>query len=190
MNRFEKKSSLIWLISSLIIIGIASTYPFGTWSRPGPGFLPLLCGIVMAVLSAVVLLQALWESRRIEKKTEGDGIPCILEADQSSKEYRKNWARLIQKIYEVDPLTFPKCGGSMRILAFIEDREVIKAILKHLGLWLVRSKPTPKAHAPPARNRSESGQTGYVLNHFSQLPLNDDHLHRDPDYPWDAYFQS
>ncbi|MBU1207791.1 MAG: hypothetical protein KKH04_12820 [Proteobacteria bacterium] len=25
-------------------------------------------------------------------------VPCILEADKSSKEYRKNWARLIQKI--------------------------------------------------------------------------------------------
>jgi len=35
----------------------------------------------------------------------------------------------------------------MRILAFIEDREVIRAILKHLGLWLVKSRPIPKAHA-------------------------------------------
>jgi hypothetical protein len=76
----------------------------------------------------------------------------------------------------------------MRIIGFIEDREVIKVILKHLGLWLVKSKPvpylirepTPKAHAPPAR---------YALD-FSQLPMNDDHLHRDPDYPWDAYLQS
>jgi hypothetical protein len=77
----------------------------------------------------------------------------------------------------------------MRIISFIEDREVIQAILKHLGLWLVKSKPvpywirepTPKAHAPPV---------GYVLDHFSQIPMNDDHLHRDPDYPWDAYLQS
>ncbi|MGA2466252.1 MAG: hypothetical protein ABSH06_18110 [Thermodesulfobacteriota bacterium] len=38
----------------------------------------------------------------------------------------------------------------MRIISFIEDREVMKAILKHLGLWLVKSRPTPKAHAPPA----------------------------------------
>jgi hypothetical protein len=44
----------------------------------------------------------------------------------------------------------------MRILAFIEDREVIKAILRHLGLWLVKSKPAPKAHAPPARNQDDS----------------------------------
>jgi hypothetical protein len=49
----------------------------------------------------------------------------------------------IQKIYEVDPLTCPKCLGIMRIISFIEDREVIKTILKHLGLWLVKSRPLP-----------------------------------------------
>jgi hypothetical protein len=32
------------------------------------------------------------------KETEDDRVPCILEADKSPKEYRKNWARLIQKI--------------------------------------------------------------------------------------------
>jgi hypothetical protein len=43
----------------------------------------------------------------------------------------------------------------MRIISFIEDREVIKAILKHLGLWLVKSRLTPKAHAPQLLNDSE-----------------------------------
>ena len=78
----------------------------------------------------------------------------------------------------------------MRIISFIEDREVIRAILNHLELWLVKSRPIPKAHAPPARNQDGSGQDRNVLDHFSQLPLNDDHLHRDPDYSWDAYLQS
>ena len=71
----------------------------------------------------------------------------MLTFSRKDQEYWKNWARLIQKIYEVDPLTCPKCRGIMRIISFIEDREVIKAILKHLGLWLVKSRPTPKAHA-------------------------------------------
>ena len=48
-------------------------------------------------------------SRGKRKETEDDRVPSILEADKSSKEYRKNWARLIQKIYEVNPLTCPKC---------------------------------------------------------------------------------
>jgi hypothetical protein len=78
----------------------------------------------------------------------------------------------------------------MRIVSFIEDREVIKAILKHLGLWMVKLPLAPKAHAPPALNRSKSGPAGYVMDPFSQLTGNDDHLHRDPDCPWDAYFQS
>jgi hypothetical protein len=73
---------------------------------------------------------------------------------------------------------------------FIEDRQVIQTILKHLGLYSVKSRPAPKAHAPPALNQDGSGQAGYVLDHFSQLSMNEDHLYRDPDYPWDAYFQS
>jgi len=42
----------------------------------------------------------------------------------------RTWARLIQKIYEVDPLTCPKCQGQMRILALIEDEEVIEKNLR------------------------------------------------------------
>ncbi len=37
----------------------------------------------------------------------------------------------------------------MKVIGFIEDREVIEKILKHLGIWLVRKKPSPKANAPP-----------------------------------------
>ena len=37
----------------------------------------------------------------------------------------------------------------MRVISAIDDRQVIRAILEYLGLWLDRSKPPPKAHAPP-----------------------------------------
>jgi hypothetical protein len=37
-------------------------------------------------------------------------VPCILEANKSSKEYRKNWARLIQKIY---PVKSPKGAAKL-----------------------------------------------------------------------------
>jgi hypothetical protein len=43
-----------------------------------------------------------------KKKIEDSLIPSILEPESSSKEYLKNWARLIQKIYEIDPLACPK----------------------------------------------------------------------------------
>ena len=36
------------------------------------------------------------------------------------------------KIYEVDPLTCVKCQGSMRVIAFIEDEDIVKKIL---NIW-------------------------------------------------------
>jgi len=36
----------------------------------------------------------------------------------------------------------------MRIIAFIEDEEVIKKIPKHLGLWKAKARPPPKVKAP------------------------------------------
>ncbi len=44
-----------------------------------------------------------------QKENQDSLIPYILEPGGSSKEYRKNWARLIQKIYEVNLLTCPMC---------------------------------------------------------------------------------
>ena len=104
--------------------------------------------------------------------------PCILEPEGSSKEYRKNWARLIQKIYEIDPLTCPKCQGQMRIIAFIEDEEVIEKILKHLGLWEVKARPPPKVKAP--------SPTIYLDDSESQI-LSPDSFYAHPDYPMDSY---
>ena len=54
---------------------------------------------------------------------------------------------LIQKTYEVDPLTCPKCHGKMKILGFVKDGEIIKKILKYLGLWEVKARPPAKANA-------------------------------------------
>jgi hypothetical protein len=36
----------------------------------------------------------------------------------------------------------------IKVVGFIEDREVIEKILKHSGIWLVRKKPSAKANAP------------------------------------------
>lgn len=100
-----------------------------------------------------------------------------MEPDESSKESRENWARLIQKIYEVDPLTCSKCQGRMRIIAFIEDEEIIKKILRHLGLWGVKPRPPPKAKVPP---KSPEYSIDYST---SQLPTSDKWLYVCPEYP-------
>ena len=75
------------------------------------------------------------KSRGLRKKAgNDDDVPALIESEASSKEFRKNWARLIQKIYNVDPLLCPKCLGSMRIIAFIEDQQIINKIPQHLNL--------------------------------------------------------
>ena len=76
-------------------------------------------------------------------------IPTVLEPEISSEAFRRNWARLIQKVFEVDPLICPRCRKQMRIVAAIENPEAIRRILEHLGLWLANARPTPRAHSPP-----------------------------------------
>jgi predicted Zn-dependent peptidase len=75
----------------------------------------------------------------------------------------------------------------MRVIGSIEDPSVIRAILEHLGLWLVRSRPPPKIHDPPV------GHDG-VVSHYAaanlQLQTHVDTIYGDPEYTWDEYIQS
>jgi len=64
------------------------------------------------------------------------------------------WAMLIKRVYEVDPLACPNCGGVMKVVAFIEPPpgDVIEKILRgHRraamvgGLWCPASPRAPPA---------------------------------------------
>ena len=51
---------------------------------------------------------------------------------------------LPKKIYEVNPLTCPRCGGYMRIIVLLEDYKVVKKILDYLGIYeSQRKRPLP-----------------------------------------------
>jgi hypothetical protein len=60
---------------------------------------------------------------------------------------RRSWAQLIKRVYEVDPLLCPSCGGEMRIIAFIIDHDVVDAILRHLAKAEARSPRGPPGTA-------------------------------------------
>jgi len=80
-----------------------------------------------------------------ERKADTDDtIPTIMPNELSSNEARQNWARLIQKIYEVDPLICPKCNGQMKIISIIDSFDIIEQILKHLNLWDIRNHDPPE----------------------------------------------
>lgn len=84
------------------------------------------------------------------RDTSENKIPVPMGEDfPARKELRKRWAALIQKVYEVDPLCCPRCGSTMRILAYIDQWEVILRILKHLKLWPPPKRESSKQRAPP-----------------------------------------
>ena len=58
---------------------------------------------------------------------------------------------LIKRVYEVDPLACPCCGGQMKIISFIErcQADVIERILRHCGLWEGPVRTLASARAPP-----------------------------------------
>src|SRR5262249_22626129 len=64
---------------------------------------------------------------------------------------RWSWARLLQRVFDVDMATCPFCQrGALRIIAAITQGEVIRTILRHLKL---AADPPPIA---PARARQEA----------------------------------
>ena len=57
----------------------------------------------------------------------------------SNKASRRSWARLIQKVYEVDPLLCPKCSHELKVIAVITEPHEVRKILEFLK----------RNHAPP-----------------------------------------
>ena len=66
------------------------------------------------------------------------------DGEHVARQHRRSWARLLKKIYEVDPLRCPHCGSEMHVIAWIEQSEVIRKILRHLDLW-----ERPQRSPPP-----------------------------------------
>jgi len=68
--------------------------------------------------------------------------PPIIE-DEVSWPPSRGWAEMIKKVYEINPLICPKCGGTMRIVSFIKDHKTIDKIIKHLKLTFKATRPPP-----------------------------------------------
>ena len=47
---------------------------------------------------------------------------------------KKAWARLLAKVYEVDPFLCPECGGKMAVIAVIQDPAEIRGIIACLAV--------------------------------------------------------
>jgi len=86
------------------------------------------------------------KSRGMRKKAEAEASAAPSSEESAGTGSSQSWAMLIKRVYEVDPLCCPECGGQMQVVSFIEppQADVIEQILKHCGLW---QSATPRA--PP-----------------------------------------
>jgi hypothetical protein len=50
---------------------------------------------------------------------------------------------MIRNVYEADPMICPRCGGRMRVIAFLTEPAVVDRIIRHLELTFAAEKPPP-----------------------------------------------
>ena len=82
-------------------------------------------------------------STQVSVDEDNIALPTVSDAT-----YRLKWALLIRRVFAVDILACRRCQGRMRVLAVIEEPEVVTKILEHLGLPSVPIDTAP-ARAPP-----------------------------------------
>ncbi|MBD3391474.1 MAG: hypothetical protein GF410_05575 [Chitinivibrionales bacterium] len=93
-------------------------------------------------------------------------LPGLDEPDTPyRRKCRMTWAALIKCVFEVDPLKCPKCGGTMKIVSFIDQSDVIQKILKHCHLWKEHSARAPPALPPP----NSPAERTYDMEFFNNL---------------------
>ena len=77
------------------------------------------------------------------KKASLAAFPLRIVEDKLRCIPSKAWAEMIRKVYEVDPMLCPKCGGTMKVIAFLTDFSVVDRIINHMKLTFVAERPPP-----------------------------------------------
>jgi len=81
--------------------------------------------------------------RGMIKKASLGSFPLRIGEDELRRLPAKGWAEMIRKVYEVDPMLCPRCGGKMKVVAFITDFAVVDKIIDHLKLSFIAERPPP-----------------------------------------------
>lgn len=84
--------------------------------------------------------------KRRQKKTEDD-------RDEQERRIAMTWARRLKRVFEIDITTCDQCGGNVKVIACIEDPDVITKILSHINsqpkkqaslTWLPTTRSPPQ----------------------------------------------
>ncbi|PRP93297.1 hypothetical protein ENSA5_43190 [Enhygromyxa salina] len=60
---------------------------------------------------------------------------------------RHAWAWLLQRVFAVDIMTCPRCGGRMRLVEIADSRDDVAGVLGNVGLG-PRPPPRPRPALP------------------------------------------
>jgi len=122
------------------------------WGRDGAGqetevmdYLEVIARVTSHILDkgqVMVRYYGLYANAHRGKVKKASLSPSALQlAEEDLKRIpSKGWAEMIRKVYEVDPMVCPKCGGRMKVVAFLADYAVVDRIIWHLKLTLVAEK--------------------------------------------------
>ncbi len=96
-----------------------------------------------------------WYASRIQgirrrAGTEGQQTVYAAPVPVPLHEARRRWAELLRRIFEIEPLACPRCGQTMRIVAFITAPKAIDRILDHFRRTASARR---RSRAPPRRDR-------------------------------------
>lgn len=95
------------------------------------------------------------------------GSPSRLGTSPCTPRQRLTWAELLERVFAIDVLTCPNCGGPRKLIALINDELVVRKILAHLGLP-TEPPPMAPARAPP---EPEFAWVRALLTHPATAPV-------------------
>ena len=88
--------------------------------------------------------------RRQDKNSQSPTEHRLPPASPAARKRSLSWARLFQKVFEVDPLLCGFCGSQMKIRSFTLELSEIRRFLRALNEQVQEVEPL--AHSPPAES--------------------------------------
>ena len=92
---------------------------------------------------------------------------------------RQAWAKLIAKVWLEDPLMCARCGGEMKVIAFIQTPSVVEKILRHLA-----SETTGPVGRPTRCGRTRSPSAARAPPEPRLVPVDEDGTCLDQRVTW------
>ena len=111
--------------------------------------------------------------QRRQNKEDQETELVLIESgkDTAAGKPTSTWARLIRRIFEVDPLRCRKCGAQMRLIAFVTDYRQVSRILEHIGEQTIRPPPLTAKTSPPNLSRAEAVDDIPDVDAYVQDPI-------------------